>query len=182
MKKFSLIVTVLLFLLIGINEAFACSCLPRGILDSIKDSDAVFVGKVIEVVEEKKKWKLEISSVIKGNLFESAELGASMVGTSCEISSFKLNESYLIFATESDSIFYTKPCSWSGNIEALKVKYTDKFSRDFLEKRKSTLTKEQYEKWQKDIEIVEKSFDEINKELLKLIEKAEKPKKIKTSS
>jgi hypothetical protein len=69
----------------------------------MKAADAVVIGKISKELKFGEKWKVEISRILKGKAAESITLYAAMLGTSCEISNFKMNETYVLFLNKIDN-------------------------------------------------------------------------------
>ena len=100
MKKIFGIFTLGLFLFVGAHSSFACLCTVSRPSERLQKDDAVFIGKVTKVIEEKRKWRVTVSKVLKGDVPKSIAFYAAMVSTSCESSNFKLNTTYLFFANK----------------------------------------------------------------------------------
>lgn len=95
----------LVFFLVGLQSinTFACSCLAASPTTEMNAADAVVIGKISKELKFGEKWKIESSRILKGKATKSITLYAAMLGTSCEISNFKVNETYVFFLNKIDN-------------------------------------------------------------------------------
>ena len=102
------------------DQAFACSCIPpRPPLESMADSDAVFVGKVVRIEEEggamissadPVKVVFEVSKVWKGEENAAISLATARDSASCGYD-FMAGEEYLVYANSSETGLTTGLCN-----------------------------------------------------------------------
>ena len=168
MKKIIVVVFLFIFLLIKANSSFACVCPFTGPSVSLKRDDAVFIGKVTKVITAKRKWQIKVSTVLKGDVPKTIIFYAKLVGTSCELSNFKLNEKYLFFANKieiSEFTHYgggkipTEEQEKIGNYEPQVCSWTDTLER-----------------WRSENKRIEVKEDFKDEKFLQLLEKVIKPK------
>ena len=63
MKYLSRSILILMFLLGLSLPAFACICVPSSIEKEVKNTEFIFVGKVVEIVEEKNYVPLKVDGI-----------------------------------------------------------------------------------------------------------------------
>lgn len=120
MKKILLFAASLLVL--NANAANACSCVPTTPQQSLKNSNAVFAGKVINIAHESSKnpevsasWgefkiRFEVSKVWKGKIEKQQVVLTSDSSAACGYS-FEKGKEYLVYASDQESTIRTGLCS-----------------------------------------------------------------------
>jgi hypothetical protein len=170
MKKNLIFLSALAFLIFSANQVIACSCLFDKPSDSLKTVDVIFVGKITKVLEAKRKWQVKVSSVVKGNVPEIITFYASMVGTSCENSEFKLDEAYVFFANKIEKNEVGQ--SENGKISKGEMEKIGNYEPETCSWT-ATLTSWKSEKFKEEL----KEYNDAN--FFKIIDKGRKPKKLK---
>jgi hypothetical protein len=152
----------------GSYSVLGCACASEGPSAEIQNTNAVFIGKIVKTIKDKRKWQVEVDRAIKGKVPRTIVFYASGVGTDCENSNFTLNETYIFFANKISSSkvaryengeiaegekekignYEPRTCSWTSTLkywnspearESLKEYKDEKFLR--LLKRKSAQKK-----------------------------------------
>ena len=121
MKKIFFIATSLF--LLNTNAANACSCMPTTPEQSLKNANAVFAGKVINVVEARGggrgvqspslngvKVIFEVSKVWKGTPTQQLVITTPDSSASCGYN-FEKGQNYLVYASTQDNQLQTGLCS-----------------------------------------------------------------------
>lgn len=91
---------IALFLLSAIN-ILGCSCSSLNVAGDIDEADYILVGEIIKEIKPNRQCQFEVSKVLKGNVTEKVKINATGIGSSCEISDYKLNNSYLLLRKRS---------------------------------------------------------------------------------
>ena len=131
-RKYFVNTSILIVVLFaGANIAKACLCSSENISfkDEVESTSAVFIGKPI--TNGKKKWKIEVSKVYKGEVEEVIYLDDALAGSSCA-SRFNQGQEYLFFVGASKDgsndipnrrkklqVFYAGPCSMTTAMSVL---------------------------------------------------------------
>ena len=102
------------FVIFQANAADACSCLPRTPQQSFESAQAVFAGRVIDVIQpnpdSEVKVIFEVSRVGKGQKRPRIVVMTSSSSASCGYS-FQKREQYLVYASRQESQLGTGLCS-----------------------------------------------------------------------
>lgn len=124
-KLISLACFVCLLILIGERQAHACDCVRQSntAFDELESSDAVFVGKVINIQQVQVpaggqggfyyefKVKLRIQKVLKGVNGKVVQIRTTLgAGGGCGFT-FKKNEKYLVYALLHQNALITNTCT-----------------------------------------------------------------------
>lgn len=174
MKKILFPLIFIIFLLVGVNEIKACTCLRTGSL--LESADAIFVGKVIS--ENNSKWSVEVSKVVKGKVSEKASIKTEK-NADCSWNKFELNQTYVFFLDNTKkNRFEPSDCGPMDTLTNWNTKYRGMnfdFRRKIFQKRGMS---------EQNIAVFEKKFYEdladMEKErqyFLKILEDAKAPNK-----
>ena len=103
-----------LFVIFQATSAYACSCLPRTPQQSFASAQAVFAGRVIDVVQPNPDSEVrvifEVSRIWKGQKRPRIVVMTSSSSASCGYS-FQKREQYLVYASRQESQLETGLCS-----------------------------------------------------------------------
>lgn len=132
MKKTTIIILLLAFMLMSNllpSTSYACSCVQPGTVhESLEESNAVFSGKVVEIVDENEKKFNKSSADLLAVRFEVEETWKGVTQTqvivytardsaSCGFE-FALNDEYLVYAKEIKGQLEVSLCSRTNSLEA----------------------------------------------------------------
>lgn len=155
MKNILLALIVSALISIFSVNAWGCSCISDGPSADVSASDAVFIGKILAELRPSEIWKVKVSSVIKGDVNQEIRLFATMKGTSCESSSYKVGETYLFFMdqlTEANlrdedsgalreedkekiGHYQARVCSWTSPLSDWKTERTRTLLKDYKDEK-----------------------------------------------
>ena len=111
------------------STSYACSCAQPGTVhESLEGSNAVFSGKVVEIVDKNEKKFNKSSADLLAVRFEVEETWKGVTQTQVIVYSardsascgfeFALNEEYLVYAKESNGQLGVSLCSRTNSLEA----------------------------------------------------------------
>lgn len=87
------------FLILTACDAYACHCRPHDLLTDISNSDAIFIGTVTQT-NNYRTYIFQVKKVYKGNILLQGNYIIKQGTTSCNMTSFLINHTYLIFSTD----------------------------------------------------------------------------------
>jgi hypothetical protein len=132
MKKIAVSFFAFFLILTGLNlsnqEVYACSCVASNSAEKLARSDAVFLGRVIDVggtrnreIGKVREYTFTVDQAWKGQLTKTTTIFSNDgAGASCGFK-FKNNESYLVYSFKGDSgDLETNLCT--GNLEYQQAK------------------------------------------------------------
>jgi hypothetical protein len=132
MKKIAISFFALFFILTGLNlsnqEVYACSCAESNSAQKLERSDAVFLGRVMDVggtrnreIGKVREYTFTVDKAWKGQLTKTTTIFSNDgAGASCGFK-FKNNESYLVYSFKgANGELETNLCT--GNLEYQKAK------------------------------------------------------------
>lgn len=155
MKNIAVFLFLFFTFIFGATSSYACSCISDSPSNSIKSADVVLIGKVAKELKQGEKWQVKANRVLKGKVGETVILYAAMKGTSCEVSDFKLAETYIFYLNKIDTDdlatdenakiieaekskvggFEPIVCSWSSLLSAWKTDEYKKVLIDYKDKK-----------------------------------------------
>jgi hypothetical protein len=122
-----LIITFSILLNFSPNTSYACSCVAPGPVErELKESDAVFSGKVVNIVDENKSKLIkssadpiavtfEVEESWKGKIQKQVTVYTAYSSASCGFD-FTLNQKYLVYAYEHDGTLKVFLCSRTAQL------------------------------------------------------------------
>ncbi|HMS38856.1 MAG TPA: hypothetical protein PKE69_01425 [Pyrinomonadaceae bacterium] len=128
-KYFSIFFIVFIFILIGFQQIFACSCMqtPNPPCRSYGNTPVIFDGIVTEFApiennqngSQNRRAKFKIENIYKGNLKKEVEIFTGDGGSDCGFP-FTVGERYLVYAYGDETYLSTSYCSRTELLEKAK--------------------------------------------------------------
>ncbi len=112
---------VVLASMLGAERASACSCMEMDVATAVERADAVFEGRVVEVVRGADpslpvRVRLEVVQQWKGVDDEHVTVETAADSAACGVA-FEEDTSWLVYATRADGVLRTGLCSRTKRIE-----------------------------------------------------------------
>lgn len=115
---------------VGQTPAYACSCVPSTVKQSLKRAEAVFVGTVTERSEGGREivYKVRAKTAYKGDVDYSVNVSTSTDEATCGLDNLSVDEDYLFFAQGDGAVFTSGLCDGTTRATPAKLTKLEQFA------------------------------------------------------
>jgi hypothetical protein len=152
---------LILLAIIGTLTSYACRCHSVTFSEEVAQSDQIFIGTVLKKTSVDKAYYLfSISQMFKGNQTDTLTIKTGFGGPDCGML-FEIGKTYIVYSTnnETSRCRRNSTANYKADTNKLKYLFQNDFSREIGQTPNPTLTDNEAEYFNAELQSQRKDFD-----------------------